>query len=414
MASSLFTGVSSLNSSKTDSIPVSSLDGEGKVVGLYFSAHWCPPCRGFTPRLAEWYTKLTSGALKDKLEIVFVSSDRDETSFNEYFSEMPWLALPYENRDKKTELSKKFKVSGIPTLVFVNGEDGKTITQDGRSVVTDDPDGKDFPWAPPTLEEILLSAKFINKDEKELNWSDVKKKTVGFYFSAHWCGPCKTFTPQLVKTFDKLKSDGKEFEIVFVSSDRSQEDMKGYFSTMPWHAVKFRDPAGKKLSKHFEVEGIPTLIIFDCETNKVISTNGRGRVSGDPDGHEFPWHRKPVVVLKEENTGDVNDHPHLIWFTGDTSPETAKEVLLPIATEYIKKNEGFYFMYTDKKEDEEGMQDSLASFINLPERRPLLIVIDISGQRKAIIEDAEITAETVKDTLKKYEDGSLSFVGIKA
>ena len=71
-------------------------------------------------------------------------------------------------------------------------------------------------------------------------------------------------------------------------------------------------------------------------------------------------------------------------------------------------------MYTNKDEDEEGMQDSLAAFINLPKRRPLLTIIDISGQKKAIIEDTEITAETVKDTLKKYEDGSLSFVGIRA
>ena len=26
-----------------------------KLVGVYFSAHWCPPCRGFTPVLANHY-----------------------------------------------------------------------------------------------------------------------------------------------------------------------------------------------------------------------------------------------------------------------------------------------------------------------------------------------------------------------
>merc|ERR1712130_667492 len=28
---------------------------DDKYVGIYFSAHWCPPCRGFTPVLAESY-----------------------------------------------------------------------------------------------------------------------------------------------------------------------------------------------------------------------------------------------------------------------------------------------------------------------------------------------------------------------
>lgn len=104
MASGLFTGVINVIRGKKDSrenVPISSLDKDGSVIGLYFSAHWCPPCRGFTPKLAEWYTNLTSGTLKDKLEIVFVSSDRDEDSFDEYFDSMPWLALPYSEREVK-------------------------------------------------------------------------------------------------------------------------------------------------------------------------------------------------------------------------------------------------------------------------------------------------------------------------
>ena len=33
---------------------------------------------------------------------------------------MPWKALPYSDRDRKGALSKKFKVSGIPTLVILD------------------------------------------------------------------------------------------------------------------------------------------------------------------------------------------------------------------------------------------------------------------------------------------------------
>lgn len=46
-------------------------------------------------------------------EIVFVSSDRDNASFDTYFEEMPWLALPFEEREAKAELNTLFKV-GAP------------------------------------------------------------------------------------------------------------------------------------------------------------------------------------------------------------------------------------------------------------------------------------------------------------
>merc|ERR1712178_316196 len=53
------------------------------AVGIYFSAHWCPPCRGFTPKLAEIYKSMKAAG--KKFEIVFASSDRDQTAFDEYY-----------------------------------------------------------------------------------------------------------------------------------------------------------------------------------------------------------------------------------------------------------------------------------------------------------------------------------------
>merc|ERR1711977_662116 len=121
------------------------------AIAIYFSAHWCPPCRGFTPTLAKAY----KDALKSKgLEVVFVSSDRSQSDFNSYYKEMPWLAVPFAHRDVKEALSKKFKVQGIPTLVILDAE-GNVITKDGRSKVASDPKGAQFPWKPPSFADII-------------------------------------------------------------------------------------------------------------------------------------------------------------------------------------------------------------------------------------------------------------------
>merc|ERR1719160_2448390 len=89
------------------------------------------------------------------MEIIFVSSDRDQASFDSYYGEQPWLSLPFEARDKKNSLSKKYKVQGIPTLVILDGATGETITTDGREGVMEDPQGASFPWKPPSFWEAL-------------------------------------------------------------------------------------------------------------------------------------------------------------------------------------------------------------------------------------------------------------------
>ena len=83
-------------------------------------------------------------------------------------------------------MSKRFKVTGIPTLVFVNAENGALITTDGRSVVMDDPDGKEFPWTPKPVLELLSGV--LKAPEKDTTWEEVHKDVdyIGIYFSAHW------------------------------------------------------------------------------------------------------------------------------------------------------------------------------------------------------------------------------------
>ncbi|CAF4154836.1 unnamed protein product, partial [Rotaria sordida] len=74
-------------------------------------------------------------------------SDNDEDSFNEYYEDMPWLALDYQERTKKSELGGKYNVHGIPKLILLDGDSGDVICTEARNKIQfDDTEGENFPW----------------------------------------------------------------------------------------------------------------------------------------------------------------------------------------------------------------------------------------------------------------------------
>lgn len=99
--------------------------GSPKFTALYFSAHWCPPCRTFTPKLIAWYNDFK--ATHPDFELVFVSGDRSEQAMKEYIEEagMPWPAVAFDKTDE--EHFSKFAARGIPYLVLIDQE-GKALT----------------------------------------------------------------------------------------------------------------------------------------------------------------------------------------------------------------------------------------------------------------------------------------------
>ncbi|KAK3248794.1 hypothetical protein CYMTET_41752 [Cymbomonas tetramitiformis] len=391
---------------KDSKVEVESL--KGKVVGLYFSAHWCPPCRGFTPKLAEQYKALQAAG--KPFEIVFISSDKSQDQFNEYYAEMPWLALPYEDRDRKAKLSKKFKVSGIPSLVILDDE-GKVITTDGRGAVTDSEFIANFPWSPPTLEDVL-GDRFVDQDGKDVTLSSLTSagKNIGLYFSAHWCPPCKGFTPKLAETYKKLQADGKPFEVIFVSSDRDEEGFKEYFGEMPWLALPFSERKQKeRLSQYFDVSGIPSFVMLSPEL-KVIDKNARGAVAADPEGKDFPWYPKPVTEI--DACESINDTPTVcLMLEGcDESTQTSMEdLLLKVSKEVrasLKEDEEMNFCLATKADGLGGRVRQLTK-MEAPGGKAELIVLDVGNEGSYYVHKGAVDESTLKIVIEDFRAENL-------
>jgi nucleoredoxin len=118
-----------------------------------------------------------------------------------------------------------------------------------------------------------------------------KKKLIALYFSAHWCAPCRKFTPELVDYYNRVATQHPEFEIVFVSFDKSQFAMETYMreANMPWPAIDFPKLGGKEAIRKYAGAGIPCLVLVDA-TGKVVSSTyagaqyrGPAKVLGDLD-----------------------------------------------------------------------------------------------------------------------------------
>jgi len=102
---------------------------------FYFSAKWCPPCRKFTPKLAEFYDQAIGH--HDNFEVIFISSDRNEAAMKGYMSDygMNFLARSFDER-KSSDAINKYKGNGIPQLLILdkNGNVVADSYEDGEYV----------------------------------------------------------------------------------------------------------------------------------------------------------------------------------------------------------------------------------------------------------------------------------------
>jgi nucleoredoxin len=148
-----------------------------------------------------------------------------------------------------------------------------------------DPAAKETAGKPSVFKDVL-KGKLVALTGKRVGRYEMaaEPQYYAFYFSAHWCPPCRAFTPKLVEFYNAQEGKKKNFEIIFVSSDNDEKSMEEYIKgdAMPWPAIVFRSLDRIKEIRKYSTEGIPRLVLVDRE-GKVISDSYEGKTYVGPE-----------------------------------------------------------------------------------------------------------------------------------
>uniref|UniRef100_A0A803XS80 Nucleoredoxin like 2 n=1 Tax=Meleagris gallopavo TaxID=9103 RepID=A0A803XS80_MELGA len=119
--------------------------------------------------------------------------------------------------------------------------------------------------------DVFSGRLLVSKDGRSVDPEEaLQNKVVGLYFSAGWCSPCRDFTPVLCDFYTELLEESQPpapFEVVFISSDHSAEEMVGYMHSMhgDWLALPFHDPY-----KH-KSEGVAKLVADELKGEQTVA-----------------------------------------------------------------------------------------------------------------------------------------------
>ncbi|KAG8042700.1 hypothetical protein G9C98_005335 [Cotesia typhae] len=429
-----------------------------EIIGVYFSfINSSATCDEFTKQLTELYTNVNSVTAsngdhlddtksnsttlfgrKKKFEVVHIvlwSNVTDvldfDQCFNNHVNDLPWLVVPNQDYERKTRLTRRYRIkSGVPTLILLEGASGSVVTRGGVERVIEDPNGVNFPWRPPhpkaTLEDGPLLSCGARDTKEPMLHEELRHCIKGVYFSAHWCPPCRAFTPQLVDTYQRIRERGHHFEVIFVSSDRSEESYNVHIESMPWLRIPFtHEERRKKLAIALDVQAIPTLVILDPRDN-IITLEGRAELLEDPEGLNFPWTTRLVNILTEKYATSLHDAPAIILFVAsegeDCEIQFGESVLLPAAEIYRRDRPDYDPNYDDPDDTLQfyialdcETSDILREFVGLDDAVPLLTAIDIPRGVYAVMEDgAEITVDSVQLFVDGFRNNKLPINKIAA
>ena len=99
-------------------------------------------------------------------------------------------------------------------------------------------------------------------------------KFVCIYFGWSWASPWQEFDVMLKEWYYAVNQKQREWEVVYVNSDESENDFWDSYSDKPWLAVRFGEETNMKLKALFSIASVPVFVVVNRK-GQVVTYSGR-------------------------------------------------------------------------------------------------------------------------------------------
>jgi len=396
---------------------------ECDVIGLLFStSSKFGDGEEFIPTLKERYGQLKDAGLK--IELIYISSDRDETAFNNYFSFMPWLALPYPDRVLQIRLAMEYKLNGFRSaIVLVDPKTGTCFNKYGREAILSDPTGINFPWKrhPKEFWDIF-QGEIYKTGGQSINTQALRRQQsfLGIYFTDNESVQSRDFTKTLTRFYHDCKQCENRFLIEVILAPCMDTD-KGFRETLaeiPFYSLPIGSLACEELKLLFEIYEEDRLVIVNAETGELITANGRDGVELDPTRSRFPWPKAPVNFMTLDTFSAVSATPCCIILADGNDVDQTKfhkifDAFYPMGEEIAKntpKNARFGSLEFLVDNGDSGHTSFLRNIMDL-KKKDFVVIVDTFRMRvfpcREIKKLKDIKRKTIAEFVAKFKSGML-------
>jgi thiol-disulfide isomerase/thioredoxin len=257
----------------------------------------------------------------------------------------------------------------------------------------------------------MLGETFLKGDMSEVAINELDGKYIGILFSATWHWQCRRFAQMLEYLYEKLKGEGKQFEII---------DMDYSGPDMPWLSLpQSASEVKQKLGEAFRVENAPPMLVIIDPEGSVVTTEGVEIVSKDTEGECFPWTPKPLYdlsTLEPEILGEMNDTVTCVCLCegcDDATKEACAEAMMPVAEEAFNAAkasgcEAGMLFFTATETSDVVYQLRMSCELGEPTGVPQLVILDIPDSGAYYVFDGEnISTENVTAFIEDYDEERL-------